>query len=177
MNLFQSRLMPFYQFGDMVFLEKIATEDWVPFIRSRFATRGKTISPELASSICEAVQNHSSYVQQLSWNVLTQADEEVTEADLQAGINELLAQNSALFMQQIEGFTTYQMNFIRALCKGVRADFASKEILEEYQLGTKSNITRLRKVLLEKEIIEMDKDGICLADPVFELWFKREYLQ
>ena len=53
---------------------------------------------------------------------------------------------------------------------------SSKDVLETYQLGSKSNISRLKKTLLEKEIIEEEGDIITLADPIFELWFKREYM-
>lgn len=35
-NIFQSRRMPFYMFGEMLHLECIPTEYWVPFICSRF---------------------------------------------------------------------------------------------------------------------------------------------
>ena len=52
----------------------------------------------------------------------------------------------------------------------------SKDVLEIYQLGSKSNISRLKKTLVEKEIIEEEGDTITLADPIFELWFKREYM-
>jgi hypothetical protein len=53
---------------------------------------------------------------------------------------------------------------------------SSKDVLETYQLGSKSNISRLKKTLVEKEIIEEEGDTITLADPIFELWFKREYM-
>lgn len=43
-NIFQSRRMPFYQFGEMIHLKCIPTEYWVPFICSRFEKYGKKIS-------------------------------------------------------------------------------------------------------------------------------------
>ena len=42
-KLFQTRRMPFFQFGEMMYLEKIPTEEWVPFICSRFESQGKQI--------------------------------------------------------------------------------------------------------------------------------------
>ncbi len=56
---------------------------------------------------------------------------------------------------------------------GVHNDFGSKTILEEYNLGTKSNITRIKNALLDRELIEITKHGIFLEDPVFKLWMKR----
>lgn len=175
-NLFQNKRMPFYQFGEMIFLDKIPTEDWIKYITKQFDSRGKHISPELALKICEAVDNYSSYVQQLSWNVFAETEKEVTEKTLSIAIDELFAQSSALFMQQIEGLTTFQMNFIRAICSGIHTGFGTQATLQNFNLGTKSNLSRIKTSLTEKEIIETINGQVYLADPVFELWFRKTYL-
>ena len=172
-KLFQNRKMPFYQFGEMMYLDKIPTDDWVKFICTRFKKQGKIISEELAQRICEKVDNHSSYVQQLAWNVLAETEKETTEQDFENGVQALMSQCSGLFEQQIQGLTSYQLNFIRALCRGVHTDFGSKAVLEEYNLGTKSNISRIKTALLERELIDVTEDGIFLEDPVFKLWMNR----
>ena len=172
-KLFQNRRMPFYQFGEMMYLDKIPTEDWVPFICSRFESQDKKISAELARLICETVESNSSYVQQLAWNVMAETEKVTTEEDFHHGVDALLAQCSALFEEQLKGLTGYQINFIRALCDGVSSDFGSKTILETYNLGTKSNISRIKTALLSKEMIDFDKDNVFLEDPVFKIWFKR----
>ena len=118
-KLFQNRKMPFYQFGEMMYLDKISTEDWVPFIQSRFEHQGKKISTDLAKRICETVENYSSYVQQLAWNVLAETENEATEQDFKNGIEALMAQCSGLFQEQLQGLTSYQLNFLRAVCNGV----------------------------------------------------------
>jgi len=172
-KLFQNRRMPFYQFGEMMFLDKIPTEDWVPFICSRFKSQGKQISEDYARRICETVDGNSSYVQQLAWNVLAETEKIVTEQDFNHGVDALLAQCSALFEEQLKGLTGYQMNFLRALCDGVSTDFGSKAILETYNLGSKSNISRIKTTLQNKEMIDFDKDKVHLEDPVFKIWYKR----
>lgn len=172
-KLFQNRKMPFYQFGEMMYLDKIPTDNWVKFICTRFKKQGKIISEELAQRICEKVDNHSSYVQQLAWNVLAETEKETTEQDFENGVQALMSQCSGLFEQQIQGLTSYQLNFIRALCRGVHSDFGSKAVLEEYNLGTKSNISRIKTALLERELIDVTEDGIFLEDPVFKLWMNR----
>lgn len=173
-KLFQNRRMPFFQFGEMMYLEKIPTEEWVPFICARFESQGKQISEELSKRICETVDGNSSYVQQLAWNVLAETEKATTEDDFERGVDALLAQCSALFEEQLKGLTGYQMNFIRALCDGVSSEFGSKAILETYNLGSKSNISRIKTALQVKEMIDFDKDNVYLEDPVFKLWFKRK---
>ena len=172
-KLFLNRNMPFYQFGEMMYLDKIPTADWVPFICSRFESQGKHISENLAQLICETVEGNSSYVQQLAWNVLAETEKITTEQDFNHGVDALLAQCSALFEEQLKGLTGYQMNFLRALCDGVCTDFGSKAILENYNLGSKSNIVRIKTALQDKEMIDFDKDCVYLEDPVFRIWCKR----
>lgn len=175
-NIFQSRRMPFYQFGEMLHLKCIPTEYWVPFICSRFEKYGKKISEEYAARICHTVKNYSSYVQQLAWNVMAETEKEVNEESFTDGINALLEQNSSLFIQQTEGLTTYQLNFIRLLCNGIHSGFNTQSVVELYSLGSKSNVDRIKKCLIDRELITIEKEGVFLADCVFELWFKREMM-
>lgn len=175
-NIFQSRRMPFYQFGEMLHLKCIPTEYWVPFICSRFEKYAKKISEEYAARICHTVKNYSSYVQQLAWNVMAETEIEVNEESFTEGFNALLEQNSSLFIQQTEGLTTYQLNFIRLLCNGIHSGFNTQSVVELYSLGSKSNVDRIKKCLIDRELITIEKEGVFLADCVFELWFKREMM-
>lgn len=172
-RIFQNKRMPFYQFGEITFLDKIPCSEWVPFIIARFAKKDKVISEEYACRICETVDCYSSYVQQLAWNVLLETDNEVDEECFQEGVMALIEQNSGLFTSMIEGLTSYQMNFLRAVCSGYHTDFTSKSLNAVYDLGAKSNVARIKTALIDKEIIDSVKKEIHIADPVFKLWFSR----
>lgn len=172
-KIFQNKRMPFYQFGEITFLNKIPSNEWVPFIIERFTKKEKTISEEYAEKICKTVDCHSSYVQQLAWNVLLETDTEVNETCFQEGINAIIEQNSGLFTSQIEGLTTYQMNFLRAVCAGHHSDFTSKAMNSIFDLGAKSNVSRIKTTLIDKELIDSVKKEIYIADPVFQLWFTK----
>lgn len=172
-HIFQNKSMPFYQFGDAVYLGVIPTEKWVPFICKKFESQGLQIDKALASRICAEVENYSSYVQQLAWNVMLNTETEVTEEIVSKSVTELVMQNSALFMQQTEGLSSYQMNLLRALANDVHGNFTSKDVMENYQFGTKSNIVRLKKVLLDRDLVEERETGLYISDPVFKKWFLR----
>ena len=173
-NLFYSRKMPFYQFGDMFFLKQIPTEKWIPFIVNRFQKANKIISEDLAEKICETVNNYSAYVQQLAWNVFALTDQEVSQQTLSDGLEATLAQVSPLFVEQTANLTAYQLNLLRAICQGFHDDFGKKEVTGQYHLGSRSNLIKLKTALIEKEIIEHTETGYYIADPLFEVWFKRE---
>ena len=177
-SIFLHRSMPFFQFGDTISLNKIATEDWVEYIVSHFADGKRTISRELAEEICKFTENYSAYVQQLAWLVFTlkEEGETVTENDVKQAKNDLLATNDILFMQMIEPLSEFQLNFLRAIIVGVTKDFGLSEVRKEYNLGSYSNITRLKTALLERDLIEKQETEWVITDPIFAKWLKQKIM-
>ena len=175
-NIFQRRNMPFYQFGDMLLLKKLPTSQWVDYICSHFEQEGCRITSSLAEKICATVDNHSAYVQQLSWLLITRMSkgDAATDQLLDLAIADLLDSNELLFIQQTESLTTYQMNFLRAIMAGVTSDFGEYHVREEYQLGSNSNIQRLKTALMGRDLIDFDGKNYTLTDPVFAMWFQRK---
>lgn len=177
-TIFLHRSMPFFQFGDTISLNKIATKDWVEYIVSHFADGKRTISHALAEEICKFTENYSAYVQQLAWLVFTlkEEGETVTEDDVKQAENDLLATNNILFMQMIEPLSEFQLNFLRAIASGIKKDFGLSEVREEYNLGSYSNITRLKTALLERDLIEKQNTELVITDPIFAKWLKRKIM-
>ena len=173
-ELFEKKSYPFYKFGDAIYLPKIGTQDWIAYICQRFEVTGKHISEELAEKICQRVDNHSSYVQQLAWLVWIHTDEVATEQDFEVAYQDLIDQNTPLFKKQTESLTTYQMNFLRAVIEGVHNEFTTQEVLHRYQLGSSANVSIVKRALVKKELIEVEKRQVVIPDPVMAVWLKRE---
>jgi len=174
-NFFQQRNMPFFQFGDIMTLQRIDTATWIEYITSHFEQRDRHISSELAHHICDITHNHSSYVQQLSWAVFTQLNpgQTVTQQHLQCAVNDMLDNLDNLFLQQIEPLSSYQLNMLRAIIHGTHTGFGVKNVRERFNLGSASNIARLRTALIDKELIDQEGKELHITDPMFVLWFKR----
>ena len=172
-ELFSKQSLPFYRFGDLIFLQKIATTDWIQYIQSRFSYTHKSISHDLAERICQTVENHSSYVQQLAWLVWIRTDLNVTEINFEDGLNDLLNQSSILYYNYLENLTALQINFLLAIVEGIHSEFSKKEVIVKYNLGSSSNISRIRKSLEQKELIDIFQKKVTISDPVFHLWLKR----
>ena len=172
-NLFQKKSYPFYKFGEMFFLKPIPLKDWVAYISERFTMEGKHISDDLIQQLCETVEYHSSYVQQLAYCTLLLTEKEVTAAILSAAIEDLVAQNAGVFIEQVQSLTSYQLNFLRAILFGVYNGFSEKEVRESFNLGVPSNIARLKKSLIDKELVEITERGVEIGDPVLRLWLQK----
>ena len=175
-SIFQRRNMPFYQFGDTIFLKRLTTEEWTTYIISHFEQYNRHITKEQAKQICTLVDHYSAYVQQLSWIIFTSMKEgdTVTDELISKALDDLIDSNELLFMQQTESLTTYQMNFLRAIVSGIHQDFGEREIREGYDLGSSSNIARLKKALISKDLVDTDGRKLTITDPVFSVWFKRK---
>lgn len=172
-NLFQKKSYPFYKFGEMLYLKPISLDAWKNYISERFEQEGKHISDELIQQLCETIEYHSSYVQQLAYCTLLLTEDNVTEEILTAAIEDLIAQNSSIFIEQTQSLTSYQLNFLRAILYGVNNGFNEKEVRESFDLGVPSNVDRLKKSLVDKELIEYTEKGVEIGDPVLRLWLKR----
>jgi len=175
-KIFQKRSYPFYKFGDIVPINPIEVTEWIPYIQHGFATEGKSISNEYARQICERVMLHPSYIQQYAWLTLINTHKEASLESLKLGYQDLLEENGTLFTTQTEHLTTYQVNFLKAIAKGVHTDLASSENRDTYNLGSYSNIACLKKSLEESELIDITTEGIFFADPVLEAWFKMNFM-
>ena len=172
-EIFSDSSKPFYKFGDMIFLKKIPTEEWVPFIRRKFQETGKTISEKQAEKICRITENLSSYVQHLSWIVWYKAKPVVEDKMLDAAIDELLEQNKVFFQREVEGLTELQLNLLRAMANGVDSGFGKKDVIRKYRLESSANVQGIKKSLIKKDLIDVDGTIITFNDPIFKLWIKR----
>ena len=152
-KMFHDQSNPFYRFGDLFYLKKIARTDWVQFIIERFQTTGKLISKELAGAVADATQCYSAYVQQLAWFLWLRTKEEATPEDLSASIDQLLDSCEPLFIVQTEKLTRLHMNFLKALCDGVTSGFSEQKILKHYGLLNSANVARVKGSLIEKELV------------------------
>ena len=159
-----------------MYLPKISRNDWISFIQEQFKTTKKNVDEVLANLIAAMVQDHSYYVQQLSYLVWVATAKTVTQEIVIKAIEDLLVQNSMLYTRDTENLTNAQFNFLKALAEGVHSGLSSKNVLHQYQLGTSANVLKIKKVLIQKELID-DSNGIHFLDPVYELWFKKNMLR
>ncbi len=177
-KIFLNRSMPFYQFGDLLWLQKIPTSDWMDYIISHFEAEGKHVSEELVERICETVDNYPSYVQHLSSILINRLPQggNVTEDMMSAAVSELISTNEPLYMQQVEPLSAYQMNLLKAIVSGIHSGYNEKRVRAMYDLGSPSNLVRLRDALIERDLIYSEMRQLYLTDPVFGLWFKKRFV-
>ncbi len=176
LDFFTKSSMPFYRFGEIMFLEKISEEHWVNYIVQRFVATNKKISNTYAATIAQAMKNHPYYVQQYAQAVWQQTTKTVNANNLYEATEDLLDQYTILYQKEVDMLTNFQLNFLKALSNNEIA-FGSKKILEDYELGTSANITRIKAALQNHEIIDVLGKTITFNDPLFAIWLEKRYFK
>ncbi|MEO8086001.1 MAG: ATPase [Bacteroidota bacterium] len=171
-TIFENRSMPFYKFGDVIFLEKIETAHWIPFIVKRFKTTGKSISEELAGKIATLMDNHSYFVQQLAHETWLTAGKKCKPADVDEAVENLLNKLSMLYQRETDQLSNTQLNFLKAL-SNEETRFSTADVILRYRLGSSANVAKIKSALEQKEIIDTMGPTIQFTDPMYKAWFKK----
>ena len=174
-EIFNSSSKPFYRFGQLMFLQKIDETEWIKFIMNSFRRTGKEISTEDAGLIVEKVKSHSWYVQQLSHFVWSATRKAVTVEIVDKAFSQIVNTNLPLYVAECEALSITQLNLLIAIAKG-ESVLTGATTMSKYKLGTPQNVSKNKIVLEQKDILDKTVEGFYFLDPVFEFWFKSEYV-
>lgn len=174
-EIFNSSSKPFYRFGQLMFLQKIDETEWIKFIMNSFRRTGKEISTEDAGLIVEKVKSHSWYVQQLSHFVWSATRKAVTVEIVDKAFSQIVNTNLPLYVAECEALSITQLNLLIAIAKG-ESILTGATTMSKYKLGTPQNVSKNKIVLEQKDILDKTVEGFYFLDPVFEFWFKSEYV-
>ena len=173
LEIFKQESRAFYRFGDLFLLEKIPESHWVKYIGQIFIDAGKKVADNIVEIMIQMTNNHPDYLQQLCHNVWNTMDKEVTR-DIIYEAMDLVVRSNALHYQDIcEALSNTQLNLIYAILAG-EEKLTSTSTMEEYNLGTPRNVSKNKKVLAEKDIVDFHGETISFNDPIFEYWLRQK---
>lgn len=174
LDIFNNSNSPFYRFGQLLFLKKIPRKEWIPFIVERFEKSSKRISMEFANRICDITECHSWYLQQCCYFIWNASASEVTEDSFNYGLLQMIDTNTPMFQSDTEKLAASQIEMLRAIKDGVQ-HLTSSETRAKYHLGNPNTISKNKKILQNKDILELQHGKLVFLDPIYRLWFSREY--
>jgi uncharacterized protein len=176
MDVFTSVSMPFYKFGDIIFLQKIEKKALSRFVIKRFKDTGKLIDKKSADLIVDKAECHPYYVQQLAQLVWLRTNHKCTNEIVEIAHEGLILQLDFLFHNMTDDLSTTQVNFLKALLSGVK-QLSSKQTLDDFKLGTSANVQKIKRSLENKEIIDLFDNSITILDPMYKYWLKHKYFK
>lgn len=175
-ELFESKSMPFYKFGETMFLNKIENKEWAKYIQRKFKNTLKKISGKQAGHLANLVENHPYFVQQLANSVWMHTKEICDEQSIEQGLSYLLNQYDIVFSKEIDSLTNLQLNLLQAYAHD-EEKVTSKEIIKKYKLTSSAGVIRSKEALAQKEIIDTFGSEITFLDPLFKIWLREVYFR
>lgn len=176
MDVFTSASMPFYKFGDIIFLDKISTDNWVSFITGRFNDTGKGIGKDTATLIANLAECHSYYVQQLSQQSWLRTEADCSDEIVREAFEDMVLQLSMLYQTITDGLNNTQINLLKAIINGVE-QLSAKATIQLYKLGTSANVLKAKNALIGKEIIDDQNNSNAFLDPFYKYWLKKYFFK
>ncbi len=143
-------------------------------IRKLFHDHNKSIGYTTSVHMSYVVDNHPFYLKLLAWHALIRTRSTCTTAIVEKALHDLIHHFDHLFYKIAESLTTKQLSFLKALGKGNQKLY-SKATRDEYQLGSTSNIARIKQSLERKEIINTENMETVFTDPIFREWLRKRY--
>jgi len=175
-QIFTRDTSAFYNFGQVVKLQKIQEKYLVPFITKKFNQTKKPIQEDLAFRIVKMMRNHPEYVQFFSHLLWTSSTGKIQPKQLKKGLKKLMEATSVHFLDLYDKLNNTQVKVIKAILNGEQ-QLTSQNILQTYQLGTSANVVKALGALRKEDFIEKKQKNYELINPAFEFWFRLKILQ
>lgn len=176
LEVFTSQSMPFYQFGSLIFLDKISENHWIKYIQRQFKKTQKSISTESSKMIAGLMENHPYYVQQFAHICWLNTDKICDDRIIKSSLDQLLMQLSLLFQNLTDKLSTKQVNFLKAIIHGAE-QISSRSVIKKYNLGTSATVNRSKQALIEQEILDDFTNTLNFNDPAYKLWLQKHYFK
>ncbi len=176
-SIFSDRSAPFYNFGQVMKIGKIAEKHWVPFLTKKFSATAKKISSQYAKVICRWMNQHPESIQFCAHMIWSDASGQITDQHMVQGLTRFLNATQIHFLDIFDDLSNIQINLIKAILSG-EEKLTSKATIEKYELGTSAGAIKARTSLRNGDIIENVSEGnYQLINPSFELWFRKKVTQ
>jgi AAA+ ATPase superfamily predicted ATPase len=174
--MFNAAERPFYQSAELMYLEKIAAEDYRNFIMDKFGAAHKKISPEVILKIFRFTRLHTFYVQHIC-NLLFESDQQEIDNTL---INEIfqrvMTSNEPLFANYRNLLPSHQYSLLQAMAVENGIDKpTSGAFIHQYRLTSASSVTTSLKALADKEMIVQSDNRWQVYDVFFSRWLEYHY--
>lgn len=183
-SMLQDKKQPLYGSGAHYLLGAIALDHWIPFITNNFNNTGKHIEPGTIAKIYQLTEGHPFYTQHLChliWELTADngtagdsiADSTTTSDTTSRALEILLERQRYAYETLWESLTQKQRRLLEGIAFEPNAQIYSLDFLIKYEIGRASTAQAALKKLLERDIIDRDREFYFVSDRFFRLWIRR----
>jgi len=173
-QIFSNQKRPFFASTQLLFLNAIPSEKYLPFIRTKFEEHKRTISDPALAFIGEWTRLHTWYTQVVSSRLFAANIRSIDTEDVKSVCSNILKESEGVFYQYRNLLTPAQWQFVTAIAKEEKLyQPMSKDFLQKYGIPTAGNIPRLLQSLMAKEMIYRAEDNGQSCYVVYDCFLSR----
>lgn len=176
--MFLSSARPFYRSSDIMELNAIEPQIYIPFIIGHFESRNRRITAANVETVYNLFKGHTFYIQKTFNEAFadTAQGEECTSEIIQTAIGNLVAYNDTIFREILSNIPEKQKVLLYAIAKESEAtQILSAEFIRRHRLASASSIQAATKQLLDKDYITEINKIYSVTDKLFAMWINRVY--
>ena len=175
-EMFQMESRPFYYSAEMMELNAIKKEVYVPFIMQKFEEKHRKIDLNLVENVYDLFNGHTFYVQKTFNEAFLNTPKRgaCTIKTISESIETLLEIYSPFFKVMLSEMPEKQKEvFYSIALDGSAEAITSAEFIDRHSLSSASSVQAASKRLLDRDLITKEGKEYRLTDRLFSLWIKR----
>jgi uncharacterized protein len=176
-RIFADRNEPFWRSAKQLELGAIEPVHFVPFLRDRFSSTGKTIAADALDRLLAATCGHPYATQELAYFTweLTSAGGEATVAEVEEALARVLRSERNHFVQLWEDAPRSQRLLMLALAAEPTPGVYSSDYHSRHDLPANPTLQIALAGLIKKEIVGRDRTGdYGIVESFLAEWLRRE---
>lgn len=172
--MFNDYSRPFYQSSELMQLDKIDPQKYIPFIVSMFAKGKMRLSESTAAYIYDLNKGITYNVQYMCNKLFSLQLPEISKGNADEMLQDILKENEAIYFNYRELMTDLQFKVLKAIAKETSVEKPyNNQFLTNYKLGSASSVKTAVDALLKRGMITSNK-AIYVTDWYFSLWLKNQ---
>lgn len=175
-EMFLSSARPFYQSADILELEAIPAEVYIPFVIRNFEQRGRTIAASDVEKVYALFHGHTYYIQK-TFNesfANTPEGEKCTSETIKTALGNMTASNDTIFREILSNIPEKQKELLYAIAReGEAKHITSAEFIRSHSLTSASSVQSAARKLLEKDLITEINKVFSVTDRLFAMWINQ----
>jgi uncharacterized protein len=173
-SIFSDYGRPFYQSADILFLERIAYDKYIPFIRDHFLRNKFDISEEGVLQILDWTYRHTFFIQYVCNRLYAENTRKINEGVIHKVMIEILQEREPVYYNYRNLLTDQQFAVLKAIAKeGAVAQPTSKEFISKHSLSTASSVQTALQALSDKELVYEELGKHAVNDVFLSRWLER----
>jgi uncharacterized protein len=166
---------PFYKMGKIFNLGKLPRTEFREFLAGKFRSTSFKITDALLDQILDAVEDYPYNAQFLChelWNYKRES-QNINSEDVAYCLDKITGSFTHIYTQIIEALSLKQKNLLRAIVQSSTQNLYSEEFRRANNLGAASTVSISAKLLMKKELLDVENKKYFIPDVFLKEWIKR----